>query len=884
MAHVRKGMPLQMAVNPLSTIHQLRRFSSGLSRNMPVQPFKRTKETTRSVPQRCRGSGISSRNYSVVEMYPPTSSLSLEAASAPGRVASEPQPVFGAAIDLAHEKVENWTSRAYADVPFRPDFTLFEPVEPLDNICHEKKTHHRNVLDLKSRLDTSLSDRLVYLIRDDPDAAEQLRSEIIKNGITLPINIQITSYCFDFLFEAQNISSYLEWLPLVAPCHLQQVSSLDTRPPISISEVHLNHILKSAPLELSSILKFLEILIVKECYSRYLGFAVIKHLVRTQTPATTISATEKIFSAIKKHSSSAELVKSSYDFLVVQLANQGHLSDALQMLHTPPQQSGASTNSGIARTYPLVYKALADQLISRIKDDSAQSTWSDELDKLISRWRADDKPSLSAWLAKKSLCLKSLNLPPLTKQISRKYVRAFSNANAINPEVCHQISSEKLHQFTSYFRSLFDQNEHPKFVKAAQLANEIHQILPLRHSFQILRENLQKDRVGHYEGTEEQIIKSFVLEPRVPLVDKIMDKTTARMCPKFTFETRSDIVFLWAHSWMIFYHRSGQPRRAIQIFLDYFIPIGCDVKLLHRVRWGPNKNDTQSRARSDEFMSHTNCEKYQKLIHPSVGVLTVLYDSILSICPPKLIPIVFDSFLAQHFHRSSDLSSLTESRLKRRLEPNMGSFRPFVRAHLKAKDVDGALKVLESMHTHLDKLGDGSTAGQDEGGWIDLLEWCAINSPGPQPKTFDPSYQWGDQRKRKIKGWDGKMKEELIYLVLQKFFFFKLHSSPHIRSKGWHHPGNFFENSQASRDLEDGSNDSTIGKKIQELKIFRIKNASIESKLNFLVDDHPTTAHRSFLSSSFPSLKLISKLKFAFYLSKNSNGLKVVNQLSNIYK
>jgi len=726
----------------------------------------------------------------------------------------------------------------------------------------------------------------VYLIRDDPDAAEQLRSEIIKNGITLPINIQITSYCFDFLFQAQNISSYLEWLPLVAPCHLQQVSSLDIRPPISISEVHLNHILKSASLDLSSILKFLEIIIVKGCYSKYLGFTVIKHLVRTQTPATTISATDKIFSTIKKHSSCAELVKSSYDFLVVQLANQGHLSEALQMLHTPPQQSDPSTNSSsIAKSYPLVYKALADQLISRVKDDSAQSTWSHELDKLISRWRADDKPSLRAWLAKKSLCLKSLNLPPLTKQISRKYVRAFSNANAINPEVCHQISSEKLDQFTSYFRSLFDQNEHPKFVKAAQLANEIHQILPLRQSFRILRENLQRDGVGHCEGTEEQIIKSFVLEPPVPLADKIMDQTTARMCPKFTFETRSDIVFLWAHSWMIFYHRSGQPRRAIQVFLDYFIPIGCDVKLLNQVRWGPNKNGTQSRARSDELMSsNTNCEKYQKLIHPSVGVLTVLYDSILSICPPKLIPIVFDSFLAQHFHRPSDLSSQTESRLKRRLEPNMGSFRPFVRAHLKAKDVNGALQVLESMHTHLDKLGDGSTAGQDEGGWIDLLEWCAINSPGPQPKTFDPSYQWGDQRKRKIKGWDGKMKEDLIYLVLQKFFFFKFHSSSHIRSKDSHHPGNFFETSQTHHhDLDDGSNDSTTGKKMQELKIFRIKNASIESKLNFLVD-HPTTAHRSFLSSSFPSLKLISKLKFAFYLSKNSNGLKLVNQLSNLYK
>ena len=95
---------------------------------MPLQPFKQS----HSVPQRCRRSGISSRNYSVVEMYPPASSLGLEAdPSAPGHVASEPQPNSNAEINLALEKVDNWTSRANADAPFRPDFTMFEPVEPI---------------------------------------------------------------------------------------------------------------------------------------------------------------------------------------------------------------------------------------------------------------------------------------------------------------------------------------------------------------------------------------------------------------------------------------------------------------------------------------------------------------------------------------------------------------------------------------------------------------------------------------------------------------------------------------------------------------------------------------------------------------------------------
>jgi len=162
-------------------------------------------------------------------MYPPAFSLSLEADRT--LLASELQPDSNAGIDLAHEKLANWTLRTNTDVPFWPDFTLFEPVEPIDIISHKQKTHHHNVLDLKSRQDTSLSDRLVYLIRYNPDAAEQLRSGSIQNGITLPINIQITSYCF----------------PL---CDLQHVNSLDIRPHILISKVHLNHILKSSPLDL----------------------------------------------------------------------------------------------------------------------------------------------------------------------------------------------------------------------------------------------------------------------------------------------------------------------------------------------------------------------------------------------------------------------------------------------------------------------------------------------------------------------------------------------------------------------------------------------------------------------------------------------------------
>ncbi|KAA1114788.1 hypothetical protein PGT21_023112 [Puccinia graminis f. sp. tritici] len=870
-----------MTVNPLATTQQLR-----LNLSLPLQSLKQRNRVAIRKPRRPHLPDRSSRNYSVAEIYPSVPSLSLQLdPPADGRLTTEVKPNSRQEFDLANDKVENWTSRAHADIPFRPDFTLFEPIEPVDDISQANANDH-TVLDLKSRIDTSLSERLVYLIRDDPDAAEQLRSEIIKSGINLPINLKITSHCFDLLFQAHNIASYLEWLPLVSSSHLQQASCLDIRPPISISEVHLNYILKSIPRKLSSILKFLEILVVKGCFSRHVGFTAIRHLVRTQSPATTISTTEKMCSIIKKQSYSDELIKSCYDFLVVQLANQGHLSEAIDILYTPPQQSNSRYGSGSAKAYPLTYQALADQMISKIKEDSPQSTqnWSRELNRLISRWREADQPSLKLWLAKKSECLNSLNLPPLTKQISKKYVKVFKNAMSVKPEICHQISLEKLDQFITYFRSLSDQNHHPKFVKAAQLANEIHQILPLRNSFRNIQASLHPHEGSQQEGTEEQILKSFILEPPVRLGVKPgqASNQATQLCPKFTIETRSDIVFLWAHSWMIFYHRSGQPRRAIQIFLDYFIPLGCDVNLINQVRWGPNRDGNPSRTRSDQFTSSNDPTglNYQKLIHPTVGVLTVLYDSILSICPPKLIPVVFDSFLTQHFHQPSGPSSPTHPKLTKRLEPNLGSFRPFVRACLKAKDVDGALKILESMHIHLDQLADVKTGGvQDEGGWIDLMEWCAIHSSGPKPKEFDPNYQWGAQRKRKIKGWDGKMKEELIYLVLQKFLVLKFNTIPQplltsdIRLKDQHNPQNFLEKSKPNNS-------------VQISKIFTVKNPLIQSKLNFL--DAPTDPSKSTLitsfSSQFPSLKLISKLKYGFYLSKNSNGLKVTNKLLMNYK
>ncbi|KAI7946648.1 hypothetical protein MJO29_011175 [Puccinia striiformis f. sp. tritici] len=840
----------------------------------------------------------SSRHYSIVKIHLAPPSLGLEPNSSVDT--SMAQPGSSEEPDLAHDKVENWTSRVHANQPFQPDFTLFEPIEPLS-------ASTAPVQDLKSRIDSSLSDRLVYLIQNDPEAAEQLRSEIIKSAINLPTNLQITSHSFDLLFRENNIRSYLEWLPLVAPHHLQQASSLDIRPPISISEVHLNHILKSSPNDLALIVKFLEILVAKDCYSRHLAFTVIRHLVRTQNPTTTASAIEKICSTVRKLPSPSELIKSSYDFLVVQLANQGHLAEAIQVFSASSQEPKCSSN----KAFPLTYQVLADQLVSRIRDESVQSrqNWSDMLDSLISRWRVDHNHSLDTgvnciWLARKSEYLKPLNLlpPSLTKQISKKYAKLFSKASSVNPEVCYQIYVEKLGHFTSYFRSLFNQNDHPKFVKAAQLANKIHQILPLRNSLENILEKLHQSGTEQYVGTDEQIIKSFVLEPPHVLCDKpgqLVNQRT-KLCPKFTFENRSDIVFLWAHSWMIFYHRSRQPRRVIEIFLEYFIPIGCDVKLLNQIRWGPKHSDSSSihnRSREshesstvDHPLSEQQERKYQKLIHPTVGVLTVLYDSILSICPPKLIPIIFDSFLTQHFHHSEISSSLSLSpsghsmrSINKRLEPNLGSFRPFVRACLKAKDVDGALKILESMHTYLDqKLNQSGGGGeQDEGGWIDLLEWCAIHSCGPKPKQFNPNYQWGDLRRKKINGWDGKMKEDLIFLVLQNFFLLKFNTFPSLAIQ--HSTHNFLENHRVVCSSEMKNNhQSNI---LEGLKIFTIKNPLIQSKLKFLIPESSSTHHSQFIClQNFPSLKLIAKIRYGFLLAQNSKGLKIVDKSLNHYK
>ncbi|KAI9614900.1 hypothetical protein H4Q26_009298 [Puccinia striiformis f. sp. tritici PST-130] len=534
----------------------------------------------------------SSRHYSIVKIHLAPPSLGLEPNSSVDT--SMAQPGSSEEPDLAHDKVENWTSRVHANQPFQPDFTLFEPIEPLS-------ASTAPVQDLKSRIDSSLSDRLVYLIQNDPEAAEQLRSEIIKSAINLPTNLQITSHSFDLLFRENNIRSYLEWLPLVAPHHLQQASSLDIRPPISISEVHLNHILKSSPNDLALIVKFLEILVAKDCYSRHLAFTVIRHLVRTQNPTTTVSAIEKICSTVRKLPSPSELIKSSYDFLVVQLANQGHLAEAIQVFSASSQEPKCSSN----KAFPLTYQVLADQLVSRIRDESVQSrqNWSDMLDSLISRWRVDHNHSLDTgvnciWLARKSEYLKPLNLlpPSLTKQISKKYAKLFSKASSVNPEVCYQIYVEKLGHFTSYFRSLFNQNDHPKFVKAAQLANKIHQILPLRNSLENILEKLHQSGTEQYVGTDEQIIKSFVLEPPHVLCDKPGNQDGDRN------------------------------------FLEYFIPIGCDVKLLNQIRWGPKHSDSSSihnRSREshesstvDHPLSEQQERKYQKLIHPTVGVLT----------------------------------------------------------------------------------------------------------------------------------------------------------------------------------------------------------------------------------------------------------------------
>ncbi|KAI9606743.1 hypothetical protein H4Q26_006280 [Puccinia striiformis f. sp. tritici PST-130] len=71
----------------------------------------------------------SSRHYSVVEIYPAPPCLGLEPTSSADT--STAQPGSSEEPDLAHDKVENWTSRVHADQPFQPDFTLFEPIEPI---------------------------------------------------------------------------------------------------------------------------------------------------------------------------------------------------------------------------------------------------------------------------------------------------------------------------------------------------------------------------------------------------------------------------------------------------------------------------------------------------------------------------------------------------------------------------------------------------------------------------------------------------------------------------------------------------------------------------------------------------------------------------------
>ncbi|MBW0485495.1 hypothetical protein O181_025210 [Austropuccinia psidii MF-1] len=772
----------------------------------------------------------------------------------PGQISPQKKSQIDQPPGLAYDKVENWTSQVYQHLPFEPDPNLFEKINPLESPSFNK-LEEILALSQESPSNNQLCNRLVYLIDNDLHAADELKTEIIKNSINLPSNLQITNHCFNLLINHRDINGYLNWLPLVSSTCLDSSPENST---FSTSETHLNEILKLAPSDITPLLRFLTILTSKNCLNKQIALKSIRHLVRTQSPSKSIEIANKIFFISKPSLGFSQQTDFLHDFFVLQLANQGYLSEALQLLFSNPQEPGSQVDLTKNTISPLTYQVLADQLLTKIKHNSFQlnDPWSSQLDSLIAHWYKNHQPSLSAWLApnKSNKCQNQV-LPSLTKKISKQYLK-FSTGNFSHSSI------KELFSFLARFKTLIDENQHPKFIKAAQLASELNQLFPLRESFSQLRKLLQTIYPQQGKETQEQFIKSLIFQNQLQVINSqpksgtTIDNLMPSKYLSYDFKTRPDVTLLWAHSWMIYYQRSGQPRQAIEIFLDYFIPLGCDLKLVGKILT----------RRSDGFsdssnpMSFPRNPKHQQLIHPTTGVLTVLYDSILSICPPKLLNLVFQSFLTQHYPSSQSLNNSFTNQSHptisinhvHRLRPNFTSFRPFVRTYLKNKDVESSLEVLKEMHS-------ACLPNQiiDEGGWIDLLEWCAIHSAGPKSKSEANLSGWGSQRKRKIKGWDGQMKEKLIYLVLRHFLkansiklinqtdFLEIQSSndpvnllPNLREEAWMSNHSNFLNSQSFKDFCSYNN-------------------------------------------QFPTLKLLLKIKSGFNHSGNKRGTKFINRLIN---
>ncbi|KAI8446104.1 hypothetical protein BY996DRAFT_4596361 [Phakopsora pachyrhizi] len=690
-------------------------------------------------------------------VHPRRFSLSLSSPSATTIVStnsltspeSESDVVRAGFCSLAEAKVDDWTSECYADVPFEPDPNIFEPINvdytygsrPGEKLC---EAIIRPITSEKI-----LCDRVVTLLDTDFKAADQLRREIVKNRVTLPSSEAITSHCNKHLFERRDVRSYLDWLPLVAATQLQRQISTQPQYTITVAESHLREVLWQCPTDLDVIFNLVSTFLDKQSFTKHLAFSLIRHLVRSQAPEAVLHFMEQVFPLIgQTNPRSKSLSHQIQDFLLIQLALRGHLHESIKLL----EQSRNREEEG--SVYSLCYQVLVDQITRRIKKEGTGNSghWYEQLEKVFSLWRYSDESGFHRW--------KSNYLEPQLQLGTSSLTRKISKRNSLERSQQNIKFTESITSVRTFFRKLLSTGGDVRFVKAARVAAELDQLLPLppQLSDLILTEN------GNIYQDEEQVFKSVILSDHLLVASEGNLTAKVEVSLKSSYlkvEGRSDVLLLWAHTWMILYQRRGSHQRAIETFLRYFVPMGFDQTLLHRIQ-------EYSGNRLSLVVEGSDVEKHPKnLLHPTSGVISVLYDAILGLCPPRMIPIAFEYFLSHPMLQpTKPRGSIRSSNESPQIYPEF-TFKPFVRAFLKINDVTSSLKVLMVMNSQCN-----SGLRDDEMAWVDLLEWCAASSlkiPANSVSGNIPGGWTSLRRQKKIKGWDVKMKEQLVYSILKKF-------------------------------------------------------------------------------------------------------------------
>lgn len=775
-------------------------------------------------------------------------------------------------LDIASDNVEDWTSPKYAHLPFRPDFSLFEPLEQIDHVVLEKE----NILDdsiLNHNTNVALCERLVDLIKTDLIAADELRLHISNHRIELPADQNIIQHCFGLLMRSKDVHGYLEWINIIPDSELQRMISKERD---SIFDQHLKQILCLIPSSFATIRRFFETLVLKGCLTNRLIRTTVSHLVRTQPPQSVL---EFHYDAVRKicdlstNSSNPDvflgLCTKLYNHTILQLANQRHLSEAIELVNeswnpvpdSPPFRKKIS---------PSTYRVLADQLLLLVADEqgSGRTDWSHHLERVLSSWNLSNPIGLESWLTSSDSVSQLPSGSRLTHKVSRSYPQYLDQTATLLSDGTHRIQdlADTTHRLVLYLKTVLSRGNHVKFVKSSHIANVIQKMLSLGGSFE--EASRRCGYCGLHED-EEQYLKSLVFDDdqlrlflnKVHTTGESLEFENQLLLP-ISVKFQSDVILLWAHSWMIYYQRNKQYARVIDIFLQYFIPLGVDREILN-----PSRSEAASSSIDIDIQTSS-----VPLIHPTTGVLTVLYDSILHTRPTKSASSILRSFLRQIPPSSTSNSYRTAGTVlenaglsstqigssirSNRLQPNSASFQPFIRAFLRVGDVEKALNLLIEMQQYI--CVSSNELNPEEGVWIDLLEWCASQSAGPMTGcTSRGDRNWGLNRKRKRLGWSGEMKERLVYSVLERFVQ---------------------QDQRINRPIPDMYQpSSSINPSNLIPKLYSQHSHFIDFYLDQL---HWHTLHKKDLgSSSYLGLKLLKRIQAGFQVCGNRRGTKILDRL-----